>query len=125
MENKINWWIILAGVLLALIVAVAIIWIVNVGSDDGAIIDENKPSYDMLQNLEDTTAVTTSGYVKSYYLSYDGTRVIIYSEPERNFYDYADINMEVLPPDIREQLKLGMYIDGEDNLYDFLQTYSS
>jgi hypothetical protein len=125
MENRINWWIILAGVLLALIVAVAIIWIVNVGSDDGTIIDDNKPSYDMLQNIDDTTETATSGYVKSYYLSYDGTRVIIYSEPDRYFYDYADINMEVLPPDIREQLKLGMYIDGEDNLYDFLQTYSS
>jgi flagellar basal body-associated protein FliL len=125
MENKINWWIILMGVLLALIVAVAIIWIVNVGNDDSTIIDENKPSYDMLQNIDDTTQATTSDYVKSYYLSYDGARVIIYSEPERNFYDYADINMEVLPPDIREQLKLGMYIDGEDNLYDFLQTYSS
>jgi hypothetical protein len=33
--------------------------------------------------------------------------------------------MEVLPPETVEQLKLGMYIDGEDNLYDFLQTYSS
>ena len=73
--------------------------------------------------LENTTSGNNN--VKSFYLKYDGEKVVIYTEPDRKFYDNADINMEVLPPEIREQLKLGMYMDGEDNLYDFLQTYSS
>lgn len=121
MENKNNWWVIILGIVFALVAAVVIIWIVNMGQKDDIIIDDNTTTYDLLQDLDkDETQ-----HMKSYYLSYDGQRVVIYSEPDRNFYDYADINMEVLPPDIREQLKLGMYIDGEDNLYDFLQTYSS
>ena len=41
------------------------------------------------------------------------------------FYDYADINMDSLPDDIRERLTKGIYFEGEAQLYDFLQTYSS
>ncbi len=122
MENKNNnWWIVILGIVFALIAAVVIIWIVNMSQNDDIIIDDDTTAYDMLMDLDKNDTQN----IKSYYLSYDGSRVVIYSEPDRNFYDYADINMEVLPPDIREQLKLGMYIDGEDNLYDFLQTYSS
>ena len=52
-------------------------------------------------------------------------KVFIYKESDRTFYDYADINMNSIPAEIREQLKLGLYIDGEENLYNFLQAYSS
>jgi len=61
----------------------------------------------------------------SYYLHYENDKIVIYREPDRQFYDYADIEMDVLPPEIKEQIKLGMHIDGEERLYDFLQTYSS
>lgn len=61
----------------------------------------------------------------SYYLRFENDKVVIYREPNREFYDYADIKMDLLPPEIKEQIKLGMYIDGEERLYDFLQTYSS
>jgi nitrogen fixation-related uncharacterized protein len=113
------------GLAVAVIVAVAIVWILNSGQDDDALMEESSPTYDMLMEHTDSDTETTARFARSYYLSYDGTRVTIYREPEREFYDYADINMEVLPPETVEQLKLGMYIDGEDNLYDFLQTYSS
>lgn len=124
MENSNNnkWWILILGIVAALIAVFVIIWLVNMNSRDDIIIDDDKTTYDLLMETDKTYETE---YVKSYYLNYDGTRVVIYSEPEREFYDYADINMEVLPPEIREQLKLGMYIDGENNLYDFLQTYSS
>ena len=76
---------------------------------------------------EQTSAISVSDSreVKSFYLVMKEGQVIIYNEPDRTFYDYADINIELLPPEIFEQLKLGLYIDGENELYDFLQTYSS
>lgn len=61
----------------------------------------------------------------SYYLRFENDKVVIYREPDKEFYDYADIKLDVLPPEIKEQIKLGMYIEGEERLYDFLQTYSS
>lgn len=35
------------------------------------------------------------------------------------FYDYADINIDSLPNDIRERLTKGIYFEGEAQLYDF------
>lgn len=79
---------------------------------------------DNIKNMQETTAAQTD-IDSSFYLIYEEDRVVIYREPEREFYDYADINMDGLPVEIKEQLKLGLYIDGLDNLYDFLQAYSS
>ena len=59
------------------------------------------------------------------FIVYEDGKVVIYKESDRTFYDYADINMNSIPAEIREQLKLGLYIDGEENLYNFLQAYSS
>ena len=49
----------------------------------------------------------------------------IADEGREVFYDYADINIDSLPDDIRERLTKGIYFEGEAQLYDFLQTYSS
>ena len=75
-------------------------------------------------NTENYTQATDSKY-ESFYLVYEDGKVVIYKESDRTFYDYADINMNSIPAEIREQLKLGLYIDGEENLYNFLQAYSS
>mgnify|MGYP000030900530 CR=1 FL=1 len=78
-------------------------------------------------NLENYTQATDSTYPadedinESFYLVYEDGKVVIYKESDRTFYDYADINMNSIPAEIREQLKLGLYIDGEENLYNFLQ----
>lgn len=82
-------------------------------------------------NPENYTQATDSTYPadedinESFYLVYEYGKVVIYKESDRTFYDYADINMNSIPAEIREQLKLGLYIDGEENLYNFLQAYSS
>ena len=116
MENRTKWMGVVIGIIVAILAVVIIGWLIAANNDHDMIIDETETTYEMLEN-------TTSGNnnVKSFYLKYDGEKVVIYTEPDKLFYDNADINMEVLPPEIKEQLKLGMYMDGEDNLYDFLQ----
>lgn len=62
---------------------------------------------------------------ESYYLIYSEGRVCIYRGEDKIFYDYAEINMDTMPIEIKEQLKCGLYVTGEQELYEFLQTYSS
>ena len=62
---------------------------------------------------------------ESFYLIYSEGRVCIYMGDEKIFFDYADVNMDTMPTEIREQLKYGLYVTGEEELYEFLQTYSS
>ena len=55
----------------------------------------------------------------SYYLRFENDKVVIYREPNKEFYDYADIKLDILPPEIKEQIKQGMYIEGEDYMIFF------
>ncbi|MFR1766655.1 MAG: hypothetical protein ACLSW1_03810 [Lachnospira sp.] len=61
----------------------------------------------------------------TFYLKLTDNNIYIYKGKGGELYDYADINYETLPDDIKEQLKYGLYITGESGLYEFLQTYSS
>ncbi len=37
----------------------------------------------------------------SYYLRFENDKVVIYREPNKEFYDYADIKLDILPPEIK------------------------
>ena len=62
---------------------------------------------------------------ETFYLIYSEDRLCIYRGDDKIFYDYADVQLQLMPSEIKEQLKYGMYITGEQELYEFLQTYSS
>ena len=78
-------------------------------------------------SLADTSAgIYANGQVQTkketFYLIYS---LCIYRGDDKIFYDYADVAVNLMPVEIREQLKYGLYITGEQELYEFLQTYSS
>ena len=81
-------------------------------------------------SLADTSAgIYANGKVRTkketFYLIYSEDRLCIYRGDDKIFYDYADVAVNLMPVEIREQLKYGLYITGEQELYEFLQTYSS
>lgn len=51
--------------------------------------------------------------------------VTIYAGDDNVIYDYTDISLEDLPEDIKVNLKKGIIFNGEKELYEFLETYSS
>ena len=62
---------------------------------------------------------------QEYFLIIKDHRVNIYRNEDKQFYDFADINISGLPDEVEKQLEYGLVIKGEQELYDFLQTYSS
>lgn len=93
--------------------------------DYGVTVNEDSASHQGTPDLqqEQVTQVTASS--EMYYLILKENKVSIYRADGEIFYDFADVRLETMPVEILEQLKLGLYIKGEDELYDFLQTYSS
>lgn len=67
----------------------------------------------------------TKKSAEEYYLLLTEGKVCIYRGDDKVFYDYAAVNMDSMPVEVREQLKYGLYLDNIEELYDFLQTYSS
>lgn len=122
MNRKMSW-------LYALITAVAVIAaafaiILPVVTDD-------KGASDKHFNNETSTQVTEAEEIEvyRYVLRHEEGALRIYryiaDDGQELFYDYADIDIGLLPDNLRERLDEGIYFDGEKKLYDFLQTYSS
>lgn len=73
-------------------------------------------------SLADTSAgIYANGKVQTkketFYLIYSEGRLCIYRGDDKIFYDYADVAVNLMPVEIREQLKYGLYITGEQELY--------
>ena len=114
--NKKSFWLYVVIMTMAVIAVVLAIFIL-------VVTDNKKPS-----NQQFKEEVTESEEYQ-YVLKYERETLRIYrniaDEGREVFYDYADINIDSLPDDIRERLTKGIYFEGEAQLYDFLQTYSS
>ena len=117
--NKKSFWLYVVIMTMAVIAVVLAIFIL-------VVTDNNKPSNQEV-SLQVTKVTESEEY--QYVLKYERETLRIYrniaDEGREVFYDYADINMDSLPDDIRERLTKGIYFEGEAQLYDFLQTYSS
>lgn len=79
------------------------------------------------QNENIPSSVETNKEVTYYkYMIYqDGERLTVYESDSLTVFMETDILVDELPEDMREQLKLGVGISTEEELYDFLESYSS
>ena len=60
-----------------------------------------------------------------YMIYQDGEHLTVYESDSTTIYMQTDIMVAQLPEDVREQLDLGIGIRTEEELYDFLESYSS
>jgi len=59
-----------------------------------------------------------------YARSFNGTIVILQSD-DKTVYEYTQIMIHMLPEDMQEKVNAGYYIETEEDLYSFLENYSS
>ena len=121
--NKKSFWLYVVIMTMAVIAVVLAIFIL-------VVTDNKKPSNQHFkEEVSSQVTKVTESEEYQYVLKYERDTLRIYrnivNEGREVFYDYADINMDSLPDDIRERLTKGIYFGGEAQLYDFLQTYSS
>ena len=51
--------------------------------------------------------------------------VVVYLSDKKTAYEYTDILYDVLPATIREEIRNGKYMESTEELYGFLENYSS
>ncbi|MCM1180060.1 MAG: hypothetical protein NC347_07375 [Clostridium sp.] len=59
-----------------------------------------------------------------YARSFNGTIVILQSD-DKTVYEYTQIMIHMLPEEMQEKINAGYYIENEEDLYSFLENYSS
>lgn len=62
---------------------------------------------------------------QGYFIGIKDNVVIVYLQDRSQVYEYTNIEVWMLPKDIQMQLIDGIYVENEQELFDFLQTYSS
>ncbi|MDE6435091.1 MAG: hypothetical protein K2L07_12780 [Lachnospiraceae bacterium] len=90
--------------------------------------DEGLTSYELTE-YSDTQITLRKTYRKEekngfYARSFNGTIVILQSD-DKTVYEYTQIMIHTLPEEMQEKINAGYYIENEEDLYSFLENYSS
>lgn len=51
--------------------------------------------------------------------------VTVYRLPEDEIYEYTDVILDVLPAELQEEIRQGKYLRNDEELYNFLENYTS
>ena len=85
-------------------------------------------------NSADSPSKKTAEYIPAdgqavkddcFYLRKLNEYVVVYESDRKTIYEYTDIIYEDLPADLKEEIKNGKYMDILEELYRFLENYSS
>lgn len=80
------------------------------------------------EHIEKSGSISTKGdAVKNngYYISSLQGYIVVYCDDHKTVYEVTDIPINSLPKDIQEKIMDSMYIESAEELYQFLENYSS
>ena len=72
---------------------------------------------------EDSETQTDTDY--QFVLVNSDNYVAVYRLPENEIYEYTDVILDVLPAELQEEIQEGKYLKNEEELYNFLENYTS
>ena len=62
---------------------------------------------------------------ETYYLTEEDGKVQVYEGDKETLYEPTEILVDQLPDQLQEEIRAGKYLDSEEDLYSFLENYSS
>ena len=83
---------------------------------------------DSKTNIRNEMSVSTDGNVydkECFYLYNLNGYIVVYENDHQTIYEYTNIVVDELPENLQKELKNGKYIPNQEELYGFLENYSS
>lgn len=80
---------------------------------------------DIKAEIEETEELELSDETFSYYLVEEFGYINIYLADQETLYEYTDITIDSLPEELQAEICTGKGMANEQELYDFLENYSS
>ncbi len=77
------------------------------------------------ENIDSVAAEGEATEDYSYYLLEENGYVVVYLSDKKTIYEYTSIDVEELPVLLQNEVKNGKYIKDIEELYGFLENYSS
>ena len=88
-------------------------------------VENSSKGFKQSENIPSSVETNKEVTYYKYMIYQDGERLTVYESDSITVFMETDILVDELPEDMREQLKLGIGICTEEELYDFLESYSS
>ncbi len=114
-------------IFLAIIVIVLTLLYIKFNNENGRnqTDDTTAPIENSTEN--NTQSLTSSNEYSTYYFyaKNDNGRISVYDVKTQTLYMETGIEVEFLPEELQQELESGIYFKTEEELYDFLESYSS
>ena len=88
-------------------------------------VENSSKGFKQSENIPSSVETNKEVTYYKYMIYQDGERLTVYESDSITVFMETDILVDELPENMREQLKLGVGISTEEELYDFLESYSS
>ena len=88
-------------------------------------VENSSKGFKQSENIPSSVETNKEVTYYKYMIYQDGERLTVYESDSITVFMETDILVDELPEDMREQLNLGIGICTEEELYDFLESYSS
>lgn len=89
---------------------------------------QNTKIQDTEIHTEEAAAAVNSGnpsVVYHYYLKEEDGYVSVYLNDKKTLYEYTTIRLDNIPEPLQKEIRNGKFLKGDQELYDFLENYSS
>ena len=88
-------------------------------------VENSSKGFKQSENIPSSVETNKEVTYYKYMIYQDGERLTVYESDSITVFMETDILVDEVPENMREQLKLGVGISTEEELYDFLESYSS
>ncbi len=110
------------SILLAILV-IALTWIYIRFANDTQLHDNGVLTK---ENKQENALEISQEYVSfQYYIKDDDGRLVVYETKTQSIYAQTSIETDTLPEEIQDHLDTGIFFQTEEELYNFLESYSS
>ena len=112
------------SILLAILV-IALAWLYIKFSNDTQLNDKGVLTKENKNETQNAVEISQTYILYPYYIKDDDGRLVVYEAKTQSIYAQTGIETNILPVEIQLHLDEGIFFESEEDLYNFLESYSS
>ena len=106
------------------VIVIALAWLYIKYSNEARVENERITTENEITN-EEAVTINQDYITHPYYIKAEYGRLVVYESKSGEIYMETGIGIYTLPQDIRLNIESGIFFSSEQELYDFLESYSS
>lgn len=107
------------------ILLVALVWLYIKFYNETKIQEREFSTERSLEEEEDAISIGQIYTSYDFYIKDEYGKVVVYTTKNQQIYMETSISTNILPMDVQDKIRTGIFFETEAELYDFLESYSS